>query len=648
MKKTLSVLLMVALMLTMAIPVMATPFPDVSAKHWAYDAVNVLYAAGIIEGYPDGLLRGESSTTRYEMIAMVARALQWLNTRIEEELKDSQDPAVLEKVVSETLEKRLGRYPKPDEVAQAIADISDIEDKFSKEIAELNKKVDELSKGASSEELAKIEAELGSSDVRLTALEKQLSMYTSELADMKAALQEALNRMDKIRVSGEAKVDLAVVDTEGPTDHFKDEKLIDKKLLPDAGDDRYSKFINTLNLKMVVTPDEKVTVVSDIVVKNHLGVPKYEEKKENDEAKPTFLLDSMRITVSDSDFVGTFGDLKNVTFTDLTLKDWEGEGALVGLTNPNLKGTAALFARDGENNWIRGLTTSVGLDKDFYLSGTYLKRSDDVDAIQSIGMKMAFLEGTVNLAGEYAKSGTGNENKAMKAVATGGYEKIDAELSYTKVGENYNDFGAKYMDDADIKEEDRLKGKAVLKGVVTMPLIEDKGVTLENVYKRTERLVEDTVETRNTTSVIYATKLAELNDSDLRVKFGITTDGWNLVSNNIALDGNWKLYDNLELLTGLNREKGSDVDKSQFRFDGAYNFKLISFNGKVKYSYNKYKDVAASKDWFDTIMGLSLSRAISASAKMELGYESISHTDENDSLLDASANVLKAGLAVNF
>ncbi len=32
---------------------------DVPSNHWAYDAVNTLVAAGLIQGYPDGTYQGQ-------------------------------------------------------------------------------------------------------------------------------------------------------------------------------------------------------------------------------------------------------------------------------------------------------------------------------------------------------------------------------------------------------------------------------------------------------------------------------------------------------------------------------------------------------------------------------------------------------------
>ena len=53
----------------------ANPFVDVPAKHWAYDSVNKLAQAGIIDGYGDGTFKGQQNMTRYEMAQIVAKAM---------------------------------------------------------------------------------------------------------------------------------------------------------------------------------------------------------------------------------------------------------------------------------------------------------------------------------------------------------------------------------------------------------------------------------------------------------------------------------------------------------------------------------------------------------------------------------------------
>lgn len=74
-KRLLKVAIATALTVAFAAPAFANPFSDVPAKHWAYDAVNKLAQAGVVDGYGDGTFRGDKTITRYEMAQIVAKAM---------------------------------------------------------------------------------------------------------------------------------------------------------------------------------------------------------------------------------------------------------------------------------------------------------------------------------------------------------------------------------------------------------------------------------------------------------------------------------------------------------------------------------------------------------------------------------------------
>jgi hypothetical protein len=76
MSKVLGLLLVIAV-LALAVPALAqSPFSDVPMDHWAYQAVDTLTKAGLIEGYPDGTFKGNQPMTRYEFAMLIARAMQ--------------------------------------------------------------------------------------------------------------------------------------------------------------------------------------------------------------------------------------------------------------------------------------------------------------------------------------------------------------------------------------------------------------------------------------------------------------------------------------------------------------------------------------------------------------------------------------------
>jgi len=73
----------------LAVPALAQQsFTDVPLGHWAYNAVNKLAEAGLMEGYPDGQFKGKQPMTRYEFAQAIARIMGRL-----EEMKGVPGPA---------------------------------------------------------------------------------------------------------------------------------------------------------------------------------------------------------------------------------------------------------------------------------------------------------------------------------------------------------------------------------------------------------------------------------------------------------------------------------------------------------------------------------------------------------------------------
>ena len=76
-RKSLSAILILAMVLTFAIPVSAfgaTSFSD-ARGHWAESYINKAVSKGIVTGYPDGKFRPDAPVTRAEFITMVNKAL---------------------------------------------------------------------------------------------------------------------------------------------------------------------------------------------------------------------------------------------------------------------------------------------------------------------------------------------------------------------------------------------------------------------------------------------------------------------------------------------------------------------------------------------------------------------------------------------
>lgn len=96
MKKT-AVALAFAFLLSLSTGVWANPFADVPLGHWAYDAMEMLSAKGIVIGYPDGTYQGSAPLTRYELATALARTL----AVIDADKADREDLAILVRLMKE-------------------------------------------------------------------------------------------------------------------------------------------------------------------------------------------------------------------------------------------------------------------------------------------------------------------------------------------------------------------------------------------------------------------------------------------------------------------------------------------------------------------------------------------------------------------
>lgn len=79
-KRILKAAVCAAVTVAFAVPAFANALTDVPKNHWAYDAVNKLVVAGVVDGYGDGTFRGDKTMTRYEMAQIVAKAMNKVST----------------------------------------------------------------------------------------------------------------------------------------------------------------------------------------------------------------------------------------------------------------------------------------------------------------------------------------------------------------------------------------------------------------------------------------------------------------------------------------------------------------------------------------------------------------------------------------
>ena len=119
------IVLALVLVLAFALPALANPFVDVPLNHWAYDAVQSLAAKGIVIGYPDGTFGGNRALTRYEFAMATARAVGYLEQKIDEAgFASQEDIAMLEKLVQEFADELRALGVTVDDLKRALGEQS--------------------------------------------------------------------------------------------------------------------------------------------------------------------------------------------------------------------------------------------------------------------------------------------------------------------------------------------------------------------------------------------------------------------------------------------------------------------------------------------------------------------------------------------
>lgn len=84
-------LLVAGLMLVVGMASAQSVPSDVPKNHWAYPAVENLYRAGILKGYPDGTFKGSRMASRYELSQMLDGAFGDLRVQLSVSTKELED-----------------------------------------------------------------------------------------------------------------------------------------------------------------------------------------------------------------------------------------------------------------------------------------------------------------------------------------------------------------------------------------------------------------------------------------------------------------------------------------------------------------------------------------------------------------------------
>ena len=136
----LKISILIILCFIISLPAMADPFSDVPQGHWAYDAVQMLEEKGLVEGYPDGLFKGERPMTRYEMAMVVARVIAKLE-QLQSSIPEMPDLSIYAtKTDLEAINKLIGEYGNElDALGVRVTNVEDTLGKLSGRVEELER-----------------------------------------------------------------------------------------------------------------------------------------------------------------------------------------------------------------------------------------------------------------------------------------------------------------------------------------------------------------------------------------------------------------------------------------------------------------------------------------------------------------------------
>lgn len=152
-------------------------FTDVPADHWAVESLTFLVERGIIEGLPNGQFQGDRAPSRYEMAALLARALQYLENNF--------NPVINAKASPDT----------PQLTREDLKVLQDLIFKISDRLQQLSTEVDAI-------KTARPEIDPNLAE-RITSLESQaqeIEQLRAQLEQNQQTIRELKNRVTQFEI----------------------------------------------------------------------------------------------------------------------------------------------------------------------------------------------------------------------------------------------------------------------------------------------------------------------------------------------------------------------------------------------------------------------------------------------------------------
>jgi len=476
--KKITVVIALLLVVALATPAIGSSFPDVPSNHWAYEAVNELVAAGIIEGYPDGTYKGQQSLTRYEIAMMVSRALD--NIAAEREAMMDRIVA-LEEEEPEVVVEEKAPAGLTSEQAQDVAAI--VKALIQKNMPEVPEVPEELTEKQINQVVGLIEALTFEFKAELKILGSDVEQLEMDLEEVEARVAALEDAEPIVSFSGMYSVDFTGIFTKGdaitPADEADAEAVFDYTANSYFFEDPYStgsgfyveQVDSDTDNETDSTPDFRMTDEEDYYVEGidfensldlNVSVKKGPLQADLDLVASTnvfggtdsgsFDLDSLSGTITTPDFVATIADEQSVTFKDYLFDAATVDGVVAQTDNhtffvsrtveeEDLVYTDVVYGAEDtytatDKTYLRA-GAKMGFDfflpMNAYMGYEYNETDDEHLAVVGLDtmLELAGMDVTADLASTVV-DGTSDMNYLLKLGASGEIEMFDLAFNYVK------------------------------------------------------------------------------------------------------------------------------------------------------------------------------------------------------------------------
>ncbi len=190
MRRKISILLIVLLVLSSSLPVLASnKIKDVPSDHWAYQSVKELVEKGYMSLYEDNKFNGDKKVSRYQLAKVINKILN--NIKRGQVATDEEDVLTLKKLATEFRSELVKVMSESEELKVEVGSFNKEQKIIKEDIIYTNDKVNKLQK-----QVSQILVSLEEEAARIKELKNQIEILKQDnqtLSSRIERLEEDLN-----------------------------------------------------------------------------------------------------------------------------------------------------------------------------------------------------------------------------------------------------------------------------------------------------------------------------------------------------------------------------------------------------------------------------------------------------------------------